>query len=317
MNLNWKKIAEGVLLSFIPLFTFVFFVYGSQAYLLSDNANPEEVFLGSVSNAQLNESDELNTEPAEINLEENEANTINTDINAKTALSIKKDSQGNKIIIFAKNEDLKLPIASLTKLMTAVICFENYDLAENIIVSEKADSQLPMQTDLKLGDTFSIDNFLHVMLVESSNKAAYALAEKVGEEYFVSLMNQKATEIGLRNTYFADPTGLSSENVSTANDLVLLAEYILDNHPEISQITTTKNYKLENLGEIKNTNQLLTQVPGIILGKTGFTNFANGCLLIVSKNLNGDGYLINIVLGADDRFTEMKKLISWQNNLKR
>jgi D-alanyl-D-alanine carboxypeptidase len=126
-------------------------------------------------------------------------------------------------------------------------------------------------------------------------------------------MNLKAKKIGLKNTFFADPTGLSAQNVSTVNDLMTLAKYILKNYPEIAQITTIKNYELDNLGKITNTNQLLTDVPEIIFSKTGFTNYANGCLLIAINNLENNNYLINIILGADDRFLEMKKLINWKN----
>jgi len=320
MNLNWKRLIEGVFLSFIPLFSFVFFVYGSQVYLSSEN-NSKEMFLGSVSDAVLTEDYNIgqnaevplvtNNEPG--NAESDNKDLASTEINSKAAISVESDLKDNETVIFQKNENLKLPIASLTKLMTAVISFENYDLSQDITVNKEADEQLPMQTDFKLGDTFPIEKFLHVMLIESSNKAAYALAEHMGQEKFITLMNLKAKKIGLKNTFFADPTGLSAQNVSTVNDLMTLAKYILKNYPEIAQITTIKNYELDNLGKITNTNQLLTDVPEIIFSKTGFTNYANGCLLIAINNLENNNYLINIILGADDRFLEMKKLINWKN----
>ena len=319
MKLNWRRLIEGILFSFVPLFSFVFFVYGSQLYLSSDDS--EGMFLGSISNTALTENygtgQNIETTPTtadnqsgeELNNEE----PVSTEINAKAAISVETDLQNNENIIFKRDEDLKLPIASLTKLMTAIISFENYDLSQNITVSKEADLQLPMQTDFKLGDTFSIEKFLYVMLIESSNKAAYTLSENIGQEKFVALMNKKAQRIGLKNTFFADPTGLSAQNVSTASDLVILAKYILKNHPEIAQITTIKNYELRDLGKIANTNQLLTDVPDIVFSKTGFTNYANGCLLIAIDNSKNNDYLINIILGADDRLLEMKKLINWQS----
>ena len=87
-----------------------------------------------------------------------------------------------------------------------------------------------------------MESFLDIMLIESSNKSAYALSETMGEQAFVDLMNQKAKDIGLENTFFADPTGLSDENISTANDLAKFAEYILKNYPKIVEISGTKEF---------------------------------------------------------------------------
>jgi D-alanyl-D-alanine carboxypeptidase len=304
--MKYKKIIEGVLLSFVPLFSFVFFVYGSQLYFTSGENIKTENFLASVADV-----------PAPYLIEDNkEGNTQNTTeledqkvIDAASAISILIDSNREETEIFGKNEDSKLPIASLTKLMTAIVSLDNYDLSQKIILSEIADSQLPMQTDLKLGDTFSIEQYLRIMLIGSSNKAAYALAEQLGDEQFILLMNQKAKDVGLINTFFSDPTGLSQNNISTVEDLFVLAKYITYNYPVIGKITTTQNYELENFGKIANTNQLLSEFPNVILGKTGFTNYANGCLLLVLKNENNN-YIINVVLGANDRFSEMKKIIN-------
>jgi len=304
MNVNWGKLITGVLLSFIPLFCFVFIVYSSRAYLSSENLK-EDYFLGSISPSI---KEDYNSE------EDNKVYLIPATIDATAAVSIESNfSDALEKNIFEKNRDLKLPIASLTKLMTAVVAIENYDLSQKITISKEADSQLPMQTDFKLEDTFPIEKILYVMLIESSNKAAFALSEKMGQEKFISLMNQKAKDIGMQNTFFADPTGLSSGNISTANDLVVLIKYILKKYPKIAEISTIKEYELENFGKIENTNQLLVEFPEIVFGKTGFTNDANGCLLLVLKNPKNNNYLINIILGADDRFSEMRKLINWEN----
>jgi len=317
MNMNWKRLLEGALLSLVPLFSFVFFVYGSQ-YLISSNKQAE-MLLGSISGFPHNNGEvytgggDAIVNPGEQSHEdEEESNQM--DINAESVISIKSTLVGDDAVIFEQNKNLKLPIASLTKLMTAVIVLDNYNLSQKITVSEKADSQLSMQTDFKQGDIFTIEQFLNVMLIESSNKAAYALSEKLGEEEFVSLMNKKAEDIGLKNTFFVDPTGLSSENISTASDLAMIAEYILKNYSKIAEISTIQDYKLENFGKILNTNQLLAENSEIVLGKTGFTSYANGCLLLVLKNSEDGSYLINVILGADDRFWEMKKLINRQNN---
>jgi len=318
ININWRRAIKGVLLSFIPLSLFCFFVYGSQAYLLSPvNQATDRVFLSSISDSPIIGGDYDNN----TNQEESENKTDGigvtetdlTKINVKSAISIETDLINDKEIIFEEESELSLPIASLTKLMTAVISFENYDLLDTITISKDADSQLSMQTDLKLEDKFSVDEILHIMLIESSNKAAYALAEQIGENNFVLLMNQKAQLLGLENTFFADPTGLSPKNVSSANDLVVLIKYILVNYPKIAEISTINSYELENFGTISNTNYLFNEFPNIILSKTGFTNYANGCLVSVLPNSQENDYIINIVLGADDRFLEMRKLINWKN----
>ena len=233
------------------------------------------------------------------------------EINAEAAISVKSNFSGEQKIIFEKNADKELPIASLTKLMTAVVVLENYDLLKKITISENADSQELMETDLKIGDTFPTIDILYIMLIQSSNKAAYALTEQMGEEKFTALMNQKALEIGLENTFFEDATGLSPKNISTAKDLAKLAGYILKNHFEIAEITRTKFFPLSNLGEIKNTNELLDEIPNIVGGKTGFTRMAKGCMLLITDDLASDGYFIHIILGADDRFLETKKLIDF------
>ena len=197
--------------------------------------------------------------------------------------------------------------------MTAVVVLDNYNLLNNITVDQAADSQEAMKLDVFLGDNLKVESLLDIMLIESSNKSAYALSEAMGEPAFVNLMNKKAGDIGLKNTFFADPTGLSDQNVSTANDLSKLAEYILKNYPKIVEISGTKKLFVPDFGTVENTDELLGEVPEAICSKTGFTPEAKGCLLLVLNNPKNSDYLINIILGADDRFSEMKKLINWSS----
>ncbi len=298
-----RTIIKGIFLSFIFILFFGFFISGLRVF-----------FIGSISEGASNNSI---SDSQNILLPQEDLENLESEINAESAIVLESDLSGPEghtdKIIFEKNSELKLPIASLTKLMTAVISLNNYDLLKKITISKEADLQQAMKTDLKLGDVFSTADLLYIMLIESSNKAAYALSEQVGEKEFVALMNQRAKELGLKNTFYADPTGLSSENVSTAEDLTGLAKYILKNYPEIAQISRTKEYDVPNFGKIINTNQLLGEIPEIIGGKTGFTTDAKGCLLLVVYNPKGDDYLIYIILGADDRFSEMKKLINLTN----
>jgi len=234
-------------------------------------------------------------------------------INAKSAISIESNLQDINKIIFEKDRNIQLPIASLTKLMTAVVVLDNYNLSAILRVDEIADSQDPLKQDVKLGDAMTVENFLDIMLVGSSNKSAYTLSELAGEQNFVALMNQKAKDLGMQNTFFADPTGLSAEDVSTASDLTKLADYVLKNYPKISNISKLKEIYVPGFGNVENTDQLLGEIPDIICSKTGFTAEAKGCLLLVVNNPSNNDYLIGVILGADDRFSEMKKLIDYSN----
>jgi D-alanyl-D-alanine carboxypeptidase len=301
-----KRILQGVCLSFVFILFSGCAIYGVNACFstLTSGINASGILLADISGVQNN--DIFKTENSAQNLE-----IKPPEINAESAISVKTDFSGEQKTIFEKNADTKLPIASLTKLMTAIVSLENYDLLKKITVSKKADLQDPMLIDLKQGDIFLTIDFLHIMLVESSNKAAYALAEQMGEKNFIALMNQKALEIGLKNTFFEDATGLSEKNISTAKDLAKLAEYIIKNYPEIAEITRTKSFDLPNLGKIENTNDLLAEIPNIVGGKTGFTRMAKGCMLLIMDDLSGDEYFIHIILGADDRFLEAKKLIDF------
>jgi len=300
--MNFKRAIKGFLLSFVFLVFFIYMIAGVQWIFESYFQNQNEtVFLGSISS----DVQAKNIENPEL------------EVNAISAISVESNLKDLNKVIFDKNSDIKLPIASLTKLMTAVIVLDNHDLSNTIAVDERADSQDPMKQDVKLGDIMSVESFLNIMLIGSSNKSAYALAEGpgglIGEQKFVELMNQKAKNLGLQNTFFADPTGLSPENISTAKDLTVLARYILKNYPKIADISKEKEFYIPGFGKVANTNQLLGEVSEIVCSKTGFTAEAKGCLLLVVNNSKNSDYLINVILGADDRFSEMKKLINWSS----
>lgn len=291
--MNLRRAIGGFLLSFVFLLFFAYIIFGAQ--LLFKDYAPRQISSASISSGVENVKPDA------------------PEINAESAISVESILSGADKIIFEKDSDKKLPIASLTKLMTAIVVLDNYDLSKIIKVDKFANMQPPMKQDVKLGDAMPIENFLGIMLIKSSNKSAYALSELMGEQKFVNLMNKKAFDIGLINTYFADPTGLSSRNISTAFDLTKLAEYILKNYPKIASISMIKELDIPNFGKFENTDQLLLEVPEIVCSKTGFTTEAKGCLLLVINNPKNNNFIINVVLGADDRFTEMKKLINWSN----
>jgi len=304
--MNWVRLINGFLLSFVFLIFFAYLVSGVQ-YVFGD-------FNQKINNqkftASVLESAQITPQPIIQPLSTPEINM--PEINAAAAISAESNLINPDKIIFEKFSHEKLPIASLTKLMTAVVVLNNpaYNFLDSVEVSETAGSQDGLKQDVKTGDVFSIENLFNIMLIESSNRSAYALSEKIGERNFVNLMNDKAKEIGLDNTNFTDPSGLSSQDISTASDLVKLAEYILKNYPKISETTKIKDLNIKNLGSIKNSDELLGQIPEVVCSKTGFTMQAKGCLLLVVRNSQDNDFIINIILGADDRFSEMKKLIS-------
>lgn len=225
--------------------------------------------------------------------------------------------EGNKRnVLYQKNINQVLPIASLTKLMTALIVLENIDLEEIVVVSEEAIATYGDIGGLMVKEEISVKNLLHALLMESSNDAATALAEAVQQKTgknFVDLMNQKAEKLRLKNTNFIDSSGYDSGNVSTIEDIAQLVEYSFS-QSIIWEIMRTPAIDLSSSdGKINhhwvNTDELLNRLPNIIGGKTGYTEEAQGCLVLVIENNNK--YLITIVLGAQERFLQTERLINW------
>ncbi|MBI4359192.1 MAG: D-alanyl-D-alanine carboxypeptidase [Candidatus Nealsonbacteria bacterium] len=244
------------------------------------------------------------------------------DIKARSALVVKVESDGQQTVLFDKNSSQPLAIASLTKLMTAVVSLENQPLSKEVEISPSSVSQEGSSGNLKAGERIMVKELLKMALVESSNDAAEALAEVSGRKEFINLMNRKARELSLRSTHFSTPTGLEAEdNFSTARDLVNLTIFILKDHPFILEISAQPSVIILSENDRPhhrafNTNELLLSLAGIenwkiVGGKTGYTDEAGGGVILVTKDRNGD-YFINLVLGADShesRFSELKKLV--------
>lgn len=226
--------------------------------------------------------------------------------------------EGKERVLLEKNGETSLPLASLTKLMTAFVVIEHYDLSKNITVSQEAVSQEENFGRLTAGKEFSVEYLLYPMLIESSNDAAFTLAADyngMSHSKFVNLMNWEAEKMGLEKTRFFNVTGLDPEesgtnlNYSNAQDLVVLAKELLK-HPLIWEILATAKYTLYG-PELINTNELLGEIPGIVGGKTGYTEEAKGCMLLVVKAPKSQGKIVNVILGSPNRFSEMEKLVNW------
>jgi len=235
-------------------------------------------------------------------------------INSRSAVIFDRNS---KKAIYNKNMETKRPMASTTKIMTAIVVIENSNLKDIVKVSKKAAATGGSSLKLKTNDEVSVDNLLYGLMLVSGNDAAVALAEHVGGsiEEFAEMMNEKALSLGLNNTHFVTPHGLDEEaHYTTAYELAYLADYALENEI-FAKIVGTKTYTVminNNPRLITNTNELLGNLTGVYGVKTGFTNGANRCL--VSSIKRGELDIICVVLGADtkkDRTRDSIKLIEY------
>lgn len=217
-------------------------------------------------------------------------------------------------ILIEKNSQMRLPMASTTKIMTAVVALEKGDLSSKVTVSRRAASIGGSSFHLRVDETMSLENMLYGLLLSSGNDAAIAIAEHIGGdvETFVEMMNQKAKEIGAENTSFKNPHGLDEPgHFTTARDLALITRYAL-NIPKFKEIVSTKDIVI-NEGKcprhIYNTNRLLRISDKIDGVKTGYTGKAGKCLVATAQK---NGFrLISVVLGAQDHFSTSLKLINY------
>ena len=188
--------------------------------------------------------------------------------------------------------------------MTAIVLIENADLNQTVTVSTKAAATGGSRLGLKKDDKINMQDLLYGLMLKSGNDAAVVIAETVGGsiEGFAELMNNKAREIGLKNTNFVTPHGLDNpEHYTTAYELAKLADYALKNEI-FAKVVNTKSYTVTINGypkTISNTNELLGYLDGVNGVKTGFTNNAGRCL-VTSVNRN-NFQIITVVLQADTK----------------
>lgn len=230
---------------------------------------------------------------------------------------------GSSHVLTKYNENEIVPIASTTKLMTAIIVLENYNLDEVVTISEDAAYQIPSVMGLMPEEKITVHDLLYGLLMKSGNDAAYALAEHMEFDNFIEKMNEKAKYLGLENTHFKDPAGLNDEGRSTARDLSFLASYALkfDTIKEIIRTTEKEVYSINRAyaHQLENSNRLIHYDEPLfyepsIGGKTGYTPDAGHCL--VSAATKDDHTLISVILKTiedtnDASAKESKKLLEW------
>ena len=234
------------------------------------------------------------------------------EISARSAIVIDVDSA---VIIYQKDPDLRLPPASTTKIMTAMIAFDEYDLDE-VVTIDNENFSIGNKSHIKSGEKLSVESLLYALLVSSGNDAALALAQHHPKGYveFISLMNQKAVDLHLINSQFSNVSGVEQPtHYTTARDLSLLTKEAIKN-PVFANMVNQKEMVITSVdGSIShlltNTNQLLENVEGVIGVKTGWTYLAGECLVTHVSRDNRE--IITVVLASEDRFLESEKLIDW------
>lgn len=226
-------------------------------------------------------------------------------------------------VLYSKEGHLQRPIASITKLMTALVFLDHNPGWEKEMVMLPADERVGAAAKIYRGEAVTVSDLFYASLVSSDNNATIALMRSTGlsESEFVRLMNEKSTEIGLKNTVFVEPTGLDQRNVSTALDISYLLYHSLQD-PFIADATTRSVYSFDILNNEKTRNvyatdrlldSYLNSSYTIKGGKTGFTYDAGSCLGIQIEDKDGNE-LIVVVLGSNNnqtRFTEVKALTEW------
>ena len=263
-----------------------------------------------IATIEINQTDELDTEAA------NAAPQFQ--INAKAAALIEAETG---TVLYAFNENEALPIASITKIMTMLLVMEAMDAgkfkpSDTTTISAYATKMGGSQVYLKEGEIFTVEELLKAVAVHSANDASVALAEMVAgsEEVFVSVMNEKAAELKLKNTKFLDCTGLTDEgHYSSALDVAVMSRELLTKHPKIVYYTTIWHDTFrDGKFDLDNTNKLVKRYRGTTGLKTGFTNAAGFCL---SASAERDGTkFISVILGSksnDLRFSESARLLDF------
>ena len=245
----------------------------------------------------------------EIDIEQIKNDTIQTSakveeqpkLNSRIALIYDRASQK---ILYEKNGLKQVPMASTTKIMTAIVVLENANLKDIVTIDKKAAGTGGSRLGLKANDKITVHDLLYGLMLKSGNDAAVALAIHVGGsiEGFATMMNEKAKELGCVNSHFATPHGLDQkEHYTTAYELACMADYALK-IPKFKEIVGTKAYTVTINNQpriISNTNELLGNLNGVYGVKTGFTNGAGRCLVTACKRGNLD--IITVVLGADTK----------------
>jgi len=236
-----------------------------------------------------------------------------------------------KRVLYEKNADTPLPLASITKLMTALVAYELVTEDTTVSVPLRA-AQQESAHGLTIGEQFTLNDLLTLSLVSSANDAAYTLANSIGAllgpadatTQFVTAMNIRAEELGLSSLTFSNTTGLDipgpkAGGIGSARDVSLLLAYMLEQYPSLLSTSTDATARVYNTDgtphTIENTNPITTELPNLLASKTGYTDLAGGNLTI-AFDAGFNRPIVITVLGSsrEGRFTDVATLIAAINN---
>ncbi|MCL2702100.1 MAG: D-alanyl-D-alanine carboxypeptidase [Defluviitaleaceae bacterium] len=227
-------------------------------------------------------------------------------------------------VLWERNSDTELAMASTTKIMTAILCLENGNLSDTVTVSRKAAAAPKVKMYLSEGEKISLETLLYALMLQSSNDAAVAIAEHLADsvEEFCLMMTEKARSIGAVHTVFETPNGLDAgDHHSTAYDLAVIARYAMNNEQFVNLINTREYTGNSNRRTyfIHNKNRLLSEYSGANGIKTGFTGKAGYCFVGSAKR--DDLWLISVVLGSgwggrgrEQRWADTRQLLNYGFN---
>jgi serine-type D-Ala-D-Ala carboxypeptidase (penicillin-binding protein 5/6) len=222
-------------------------------------------------------------------------------------------------ILYEKNPRQELSIASLTKIMTTIVALENRNLSDTFSVSKQASEMEPDKMFLIAGEKMTLKELLDGIFLVSANDAAEVIAENTSgrREEFINLMNSKARQLGMDNTFFLNPSGLEEDNVkqySSALDVAIMSRYLITHWPEIVNISSQPHVYIERTNyhqdyDMYSGINLLTTYPGVLGLKTGYTPEAG--LTLVTLARRGDKEVIGVLLGAVNRRDDAKLMLDY------
>ncbi len=215
-------------------------------------------------------------------------------------------------IIVEKNADTVYPLASVSKLMTAVVAREKMDMQTVAIVSRDANRAYGAQGGLALGEKIRLRDLLFPLLMESSNDAAEVFADQYGHAAFIEEMNKKAKSLDMMDTYYGDPSGLDPQNTATPKDLLKLARYIHKEDPEIYDMTRVKQFSIK--GHTWYNRNGLLPVAGFVGGKNGYIDQSRQTtvsLFEVPMAKGGVRTVVIVVLRSDAKDSDVAKLLNY------
>lgn len=235
-------------------------------------------------------------------------------LNAKSGIMYDLSSSR---VLYAKNSKERLPVASLTKVLTAVVAMDRFRLGDVVAITKDQVRVDKEKQTLYADEQLTVEQLIQMMMIESSNDAAYALAYHAQTQGFdfIQAMNEKAQILAMHDSRFTDPAGLDDAAYSTAEDMLKLVEYS-QRYRAIWDATANKELSFTSLDgshqhKSENTNQLLETLPGITGGKTGYTEVALGCMIMIVRVPEYPSSVISIVIGSRDRFGDTQKLFDW------